>query len=573
MSRLIYKIISIIEETAELILMGTGTSNGSPQLSEVFMQSRAGLGLRVAALEPNEKNKKIFMKQAQNSLTELYTSPPFTLEDVERLYEMLRDRNIITYQHFSSIKGHGMLETVKTDLKNRKYNALLVDFVFKQLEEYYQQFRAPRQAVNFRQPTHALLKIVREGLYSTVLIDTPPGLNTSFDNVTRGRYKDITYNRSLLPLEETINTLMKKYVPEYDKLIMHQPIPYVTNVLYTHAHYDHAGGSDYFRELYWAYDGKPIVSYGLSPVFNKIQRISPQYFKPMIIEFNKRDSNEVWDEKITNLRNALSTFKPEFKSQFQSEVDILAKKGYYVTMDIHEITKEHILKNIERPLHLRTFLESKGIEVEKSNLDFIEYALPYNEALMPVIIESLSSDERKYPEMKVGPLDTKVIPLDIGHGQDIEEKNRLFSLTEYSRTVGGIKGVNIENHDIPHHILGYYFPEYKLAYITDAKVIPPSTMALLKEQGVDHLVINGLHWNKQHLNHLSILDAVNAIYDLNPINAYIVHVTKNVYTVKTNEMLRRVVAGENTKRGESSRVESIAVAYDGQSIPLKRSEP
>jgi phosphoribosyl 1,2-cyclic phosphate phosphodiesterase len=69
-------------------------------------------------------------------------------------------------------------------------------------------------------------------------------------------------------------------------------------------------------------------------------------------------------------------------------------------------------------------------------------------------------------------------------------------------------------------ILGYRFKD--LAYVTDAKTIPPESMGLL--QGLDVLVLNGLR-EKSAPTHLSFSEAVEVIGDLRPRRAYLVHLS------------------------------------------------
>jgi len=61
-----------------------------------------------------------------------------------------------------------------------------------------------------------------------------------------------------------------------------------------------------------------------------------------------------------------------------------------------------------------------------------------------------------------------------------------------------------------------------LAYVTDAKEIPVSSLELLRD--LDILVLNGLR-EKAHPTHLSILDAVELIAALRPRKAYLVHLS------------------------------------------------
>jgi phosphoribosyl 1,2-cyclic phosphate phosphodiesterase len=69
-------------------------------------------------------------------------------------------------------------------------------------------------------------------------------------------------------------------------------------------------------------------------------------------------------------------------------------------------------------------------------------------------------------------------------------------------------------------VLGYRFGD--LAYVTDAKTIPESSMELLK--GLDVLVLNALR-ERPHPTHLSLAEAVAVIGRLRPREAYLVHLS------------------------------------------------
>lgn len=59
-----------------------------------------------------------------------------------------------------------------------------------------------------------------------------------------------------------------------------------------------------------------------------------------------------------------------------------------------------------------------------------------------------------------------------------------------------------------------------LAYITDAKTIPPSTMARL--QGIDTLIINALRF-KPHLSHMNLEETLAVVAQAKPRRALLIH--------------------------------------------------
>lgn len=86
-----------------------------------------------------------------------------------------------------------------------------------------------------------------------------------------------------------------------------------------------------------------------------------------------------------------------------------------------------------------------------------------------------------------------------------------------------------------------------LAYITDAKEIPPSSMDLL--QGLDILVLNALR-DRPHPVHLSLSEAVAIIEELKPRAAYLVHLSHELSHADASSQLPA----------------NVSVAYDGLTI-------
>ena len=86
-----------------------------------------------------------------------------------------------------------------------------------------------------------------------------------------------------------------------------------------------------------------------------------------------------------------------------------------------------------------------------------------------------------------------------------------------------------------------------LAYVTDAKTIPDSSLDLLRD--LDVLVLNALR-ERPHPTHLSLPEAVEIIRDLRPRRAYLVHLSHELSHAEASAMLP---AG-------------IEVAYDGLTV-------
>lgn len=96
---------------------------------------------------------------------------------------------------------------------------------------------------------------------------------------------------------------------------------------------------------------------------------------------------------------------------------------------------------------------------------------------------------------------------------------------------------------------GYRFGP--LAYVTDAKEIPPSSLDLLRD--LDVLVLNALR-ERPHPTHLSLSEAVAVIQELRPRAAYLVHLSHE---------LSHAAASAQLPPG-------IEVAYDGLTVRTGR---
>ncbi|MDE6451877.1 MAG: MBL fold metallo-hydrolase [Odoribacter sp.] len=68
-------------------------------------------------------------------------------------------------------------------------------------------------------------------------------------------------------------------------------------------------------------------------------------------------------------------------------------------------------------------------------------------------------------------------------------------------------------------VLGFRIGDF--AYVTDAKTIPETSMALLK--GVEYLVINALR-KEIHMSHFNLEEALGVVKQLKPKQAYLTHI-------------------------------------------------
>jgi len=89
----------------------------------------------------------------------------------------------------------------------------------------------------------------------------------------------------------------------------------------------------------------------------------------------------------------------------------------------------------------------------------------------------------------------------------------------------------------------------KLVYLTDAKVIPDSSLDVMR--GAEVVVINGLR-QTPHPVHLSIPEALDVIAEIGPKRAYITHVSHDVPHAATNSQLP----------------DGVELAYDGLTVTI-----
>lgn len=114
-------------------------------------------------------------------------------------------------------------------------------------------------------------------------------------------------------------------------------------------------------------------------------------------------------------------------------------------------------------------------------------------------------------------------------------------------SIGAIEVEPLEVIHGPHQITGYRFGP--LGYITDASRLPDRTMQRL--HNLDVLIINALRF-RPHPLHLSIDEALTVVEELQPRQAYFVHITHDLDHATVNAQLPPYAQ----------------LAYDGQIIEL-----
>jgi len=113
-----------------------------------------------------------------------------------------------------------------------------------------------------------------------------------------------------------------------------------------------------------------------------------------------------------------------------------------------------------------------------------------------------------------------------------------------------IGAIGVDYFDVlhgPQAIVGYRFG--RLGYITDGKSLPEATMQKL--HGLDVLVINALRY-QDHPLHFTVEQAVAIVKELQPRQAYFVHITHDLEHTTTNAALPRYAQ----------------LAYDGQVVDI-----
>jgi phosphoribosyl 1,2-cyclic phosphate phosphodiesterase len=114
-------------------------------------------------------------------------------------------------------------------------------------------------------------------------------------------------------------------------------------------------------------------------------------------------------------------------------------------------------------------------------------------------------------------------------------------------TVGAARVEPFEVLHGTHSIVGYRFGS--LAYITDASALPPETMRRLT--GLHTLVINALRYTPHPL-HLTVDEALGIVAELEPRQAYFVHITHDLDHTTANR----------------AQPPHAQLAYDGQVIEV-----
>ena len=102
----------------------------------------------------------------------------------------------------------------------------------------------------------------------------------------------------------------------------------------------------------------------------------------------------------------------------------------------------------------------------------------------------------------------------------------------------------------------------RVAYLSDVSVIPPETMASLKEEKLDLLILDALS-PQEHATHLSLPESLDIIRELKPRRALLVGIGGRIEHFSTNAELRRLFPLENGI--------DVQLAHDGLVVEFEES--
>ena len=126
-----------------------------------------------------------------------------------------------------------------------------------------------------------------------------------------------------------------------------------------------------------------------------------------------------------------------------------------------------------------------------------------------------------------------------------------FHITEITTKPFTVADTKVTPLPVMHHALPIVgFKIGQLAYITDAKTIPDSTLDMIR--GIDTLVVNALRI-KEHHSHMNLQQALDIIQEVKPRIAYITHMSHGIGpAMETSQRLP----------------EGVKLAYDGLVINI-----
>lgn len=160
------------------------------------------------------------------------------------------------------------------------------------------------------------------------------------------------------------------------------------------------------------------------------------------------------------------------------------------------------------------------------------------------------------------------LPVYAGQETAVSLRERFaYAFVDQFAFYGGKPDLNLEVFDGPFDVLGrevipipvrhgrtqvHGFRFANLAYVTDAKEIPPSSLTLLRD--LDVLILNALR-DRPHPTHLSLSEAIAVVQELRPRAAYLVHLSHEL----------------GHAEAEAQLPSGIHVAYDGLTVRTSES--
>lgn len=120
--------------------------------------------------------------------------------------------------------------------------------------------------------------------------------------------------------------------------------------------------------------------------------------------------------------------------------------------------------------------------------------------------------------------------------------------------------------------LGFSFGQKgsRVVYLSDVSEVPETVDARIREEEIEVLVLDSLHWEKSHFSHFSVLQAMNYAAKIQPKKLFLIGMDCDVgIHDEINERLKNYHQElKQAYEGDNWRWEEAAFAYDGEWVGL-----
>ncbi|CEM20900.1 unnamed protein product [Vitrella brassicaformis CCMP3155] len=127
-------------------------------------------------------------------------------------------------------------------------------------------------------------------------------------------------------------------------------------------------------------------------------------------------------------------------------------------------------------------------------------------------------------------------------------------------------------HGKPYVCLGFTFAfdsDERVVYLSDVSEVPHDVRDFILSLGpIKILVIDAIHWEKQHFSHITLQEALQYVLLFQPEEAYFVGMMCDIEHDDATEKLNQWLDDERSNNSELN-VKKVALAYDGLKIPLR----